>query len=362
MTDSMFRVLGQVGWDLDGPAGSVRIGSPRARALLAMLVLADGLPVTPERLIGGIWGGERPQHPGSALQVIASRLRTTLAEIGFGLDLTDAGYVLVVPGLDSDLRRAWAAADEARAAFDAGDARASAAAAAAGLACWAGESLAYVGDFPFAGEATRRLDRLRLDLVGLRNRAYLRLGYHAAILADIDDWIALDPWREPLRTQQMLALHAEGRSVEAISVYSAFRDALVAEFGLEPTYDCRELHRAIVRDDPAILLALDSFRRLHTDPGSVPLGDDGLADTAIRLVWAARGLAGAAGVSVVGAEGDDRTWLVVEATGAAAAALRLAIGGRILADTSVARALSASVPVTSVGPPATEVGVGAETV
>lgn len=353
------RVLGPVRVESSG--SEVRLASPKARALLALLALAEGRSVAPESLIGGIWGAERPRHPGSALQVVVSRLRSRLAECGVGLDHSDAGYALGPPCCDSDAGRARLLVDAARSAFEAGDVHASASAAEAGLALWAGSPLADVTEFPFASEAIRRLDALRLDLVGLRNRAFLRLGRFAEILTDIEVWIALDPWRERLRTQQMLALHAEGRSVEAVAVYTEFRNALVEHFGMEPSYDCRELHRAILKDDPAIVQALDSFRRLHEESeGGAPGGDDGLADAAIRLVWAAQSLVGASGVSVLGAEGDERTWLVVESRGAAAVALRLATGGRIVDDTFVAEALRATGPAVAEGDSAPPAEVAAE--
>jgi len=63
------------------------------------------------------------------------------------------------------------------------------------------------------------------------------------------------PWRERLRGQLLLALYRSGRQVEALAAYQESRRALVDELGIEPGKFLRELHQAILRQDPALDLA-----------------------------------------------------------------------------------------------------------
>src|SRR5919201_902741 len=58
----------------------------------------------------------------------------------------------------------------------------------------------------------------------------------------------------------MLALYRAGRQAEALEVYQQGRHRLVEELGIEPGRRLRDLHQAILRQDPA----LDPFTRPET--------------------------------------------------------------------------------------------------
>jgi hypothetical protein len=59
-----------------------------------------------------------------------------------------------------------------------------------------------------------------------------------------------------LRFLPMLALYRSGRQAEALAVYQDARGALVDELGIEPTQALRELENAILRQDPALDIAV----------------------------------------------------------------------------------------------------------
>ncbi len=63
--------------------------------------------------------------------------------------------------------------------------------------------------------------------------------------------VAEHPLRERFHGQLMLALYRSGRQAEALGVYRLAREALVAEFGIEPTPALRDLERAILSQDPS---------------------------------------------------------------------------------------------------------------
>ena len=65
-----FRVLGPVEASVD--EREVAIGAGKPRALLAMLALSEGSPVSAERLIDGLWGEEPPATATKMVQVYVS--------------------------------------------------------------------------------------------------------------------------------------------------------------------------------------------------------------------------------------------------------------------------------------------------
>ena len=60
------------------------------------------------------------------------------------------------------------------------------------------------------------------------------------------------PLREGLRAQQMLCLYRSGRQADALEAYREARAALVDELGIEPGRRLRELHQAILEQDPGL--------------------------------------------------------------------------------------------------------------
>ena len=59
----------------------------------------------------------------------------------------------------------------------------------------------------------------------------------------------------------MLCLYRSGRQAEALEAYQQARTALVEELGIEPGRSLRDLHQAILNQDPS----LDLFAR---EPGA----------------------------------------------------------------------------------------------
>jgi DNA-binding SARP family transcriptional activator len=245
------RVLGSVRVAVD--ARDVKLAAPRQRALLAMLLLDANRTVSAARLIDGIWGEAPPQHPESALHIVVCRLRQVLDSVAPTLVRDSAGYRIEIAPEALDLTRAEAHAVAARRFLDVADAKHAASEFDAALACWSGEPLADVGMFPFYERAAPRLRELQIGTVEARNAAYLRCGRHLEVLADIDVWIAANPWRERLRAHQMVALYRSGRQIEALAAYNDLRQLLVDDFGIDPHEDIQRLHARILQRDPTLL-------------------------------------------------------------------------------------------------------------
>src|SRR5215470_13493930 len=91
--------------DLEAIEGGVlrSVRGRKQRALLALLALQQGAPVSGDRLIDALWGDNPPGNPVNALQALVAQLRRAL---GSDTILTsDAGYALRVGPEDVDIFR-----------------------------------------------------------------------------------------------------------------------------------------------------------------------------------------------------------------------------------------------------------------
>jgi DNA-binding SARP family transcriptional activator len=246
-----FRILGSLDVTVDG--APVVVSAARQRALLARLLLDANRSLHPDVLIEAIWGDAIPQHPDAALQIVVSRLRSALGAAAGRLVSGPAGYRLEVADDEVDHLRARRTYCRAQELWEQNDFAAAATAADTALACWTGDARADLGGMPFYETAYAELRELRLAIYELRNRAYFLCGRHVEILADIGAWISADPWRERLRTHQMLALYRAGRRVEALAVYDDLRACLADELGVEPSRYVHDLHARIRDQDPTLV-------------------------------------------------------------------------------------------------------------
>jgi predicted ATPase len=93
-------------------------------------------------------------------------------------------------------------------------------------------------------------------------------------VAELEQLIALHPFRERLRGQLMLALYHSGRQAEALEAYRAARRVLIEELGIEPGPALKQVERAILAQDlelaPSMAQRPGMHRGAHAGPGSVP--------------------------------------------------------------------------------------------
>jgi len=232
-----FRILGPLEVRSNGAA--LDLGGPKQRALLALLVLEANRVVPRDRLIDALWDESPPETARKALQVHVSQLRKVLGHER--LETSGPGYLLRVDGDELDVARCRRLRAEGR--LD------------EALGLWRGPPLADVADQRFAQPDVARLLELRLVLSEERAERELQGGRHAELAGELEALVAASPLRERLRAQQMLCLYRCGRQAEALNAYRAARAALVDELGIEPGRELRELHQAILRQDPGLDLA-----------------------------------------------------------------------------------------------------------
>ena len=243
--------------EVRGEHGAVSLGTPQQRALLAVLLLNANQVVSRDRLIDELWGEDPPETAAKLVQVYVSRLRKALEpdRAGGGGDVlvTQApGYVLRVGTDELDISRFEQSLEAGQEALSRGAATEAAERLREALALWRGPALADFVFEPFAEAEIGRLEELRLAALEGRIAADLALGREAAVLGELEALVAEHPMRERLRAQLMRALYQAGRQAEALEAYREARRVLTEDLGIEPGRELRELHEAILRQDPEL--------------------------------------------------------------------------------------------------------------
>ncbi|MFF6782533.1 BTAD domain-containing putative transcriptional regulator [Streptomyces sp. NPDC012510] len=314
-----FRLLGPVeAWHGDR---ALRLGGPKPRALLAVLLLRSGQVVPADALVDVIWGDEPPDTARALVQTYVSALRRALpAEAAEAIETRPPGYVLR-PGVGrvdlaefeartADGRRAAAERDPERAARLLREA----------LDLWRGPALGGVGE-ALRGEAVR-LEEARQAALEERIAADLASGGHEAeLITELTALVRAHPTRERLRGQLMLGLYRLGRQADALTVYADGRAVLADELGLDPGPELNRLYEAILRADPTLVTAPVPSRETPAAPSRpvslLPpaIGDfTGREEELARVVGELSGEREAMPVVVVsGAAGVGKSALAVQA-------------------------------------------------
>jgi DNA-binding SARP family transcriptional activator len=232
-------------------AGSqVALGGARQQALLALLALERGTPVSAERIADELWEGAPPPGAAKTLQVYISRLR---AVVGDGAIVRRGnGYAIAVDDTALDAARFEQLLVEGRKLLGRGKAHEARASLVEALALWRGEALA---GFEYAGWAEierRRLGELRMQALEERIDADLALGGSESLAAEVEALVAAHPLRERLRAQLMLALYRVGRQGDALAAFQAGRHELLDGLGVEPGPALHDLQRRILGHDPEL--------------------------------------------------------------------------------------------------------------
>jgi DNA-binding SARP family transcriptional activator len=244
-----FRILGPL--EVVGDGGPVTLGGPRQRATLAILLLRANRVVSIDRLADDLYAGAPPMTAVTQVQRQISDLRKALGTESV-IETRAPGYVIHVASGSLDLTRFEQQASNAARALERGDAREASDLLRDALALWRGAPLADLAYETFAQVAIGRLEEIRLAALEQRIEAELALGRHSELIGELAALVAEHPLRESVSGQLMLALYRAGRQAESLDVYRATRDALVQQFGIEPTPALRALERAILTQDASL--------------------------------------------------------------------------------------------------------------
>jgi DNA-binding SARP family transcriptional activator len=176
-----FRVLGPLEV-VDGDH-LLALGSPRQRALLAVLLVHRDEPMSLDRLIDELWG---ERAPASAIKIVQGYVSNLRKVLGDGPLVTHGrGYVLRIPPGQLDADRFEALVAEGRRAMRDGDARTAVVRLREALALWRGPPLAEFAYESFAQSEIARLEESRLAALEERIDTDLMLGEHASLVGEL---------------------------------------------------------------------------------------------------------------------------------------------------------------------------------
>ena len=242
------RLFGELEAEQAGVPVPVR--GAKQRALLALLALRPGQPVSADRLIDVLWGDGQAAHPANALQAQIGQLRRTLGPAA--IVTSDTGYALDVGPDDVDVVRFAHLVAQGRRLAEARRPADASATLGEALGLRRAEPLA---EFTYAGlfDAERaHLDELALVASESWANAELGLGRHGELAAGLEALCREHPLRERLWELLILALYRAGRQAEALRAYTEIRDRLADELGIDPGPALRDLETRILAQHPSL--------------------------------------------------------------------------------------------------------------
>jgi predicted ATPase/DNA-binding SARP family transcriptional activator len=283
--------------------------APGERALLGLLIVHRGTPVSIDRIEDALWPQDSPASSSKIIQIYVSHLRRALgAKV---ISRAAGGYRLDPTALELDVVRFEATVSEGARELAVGDPAAALRLLDEALAlAGAGEPFGDLANYEFVRNEVERLEELRWIALEGRFEAALLLGRERDVLADLQQAVRAQPLRERLWESLLLALYRAGRQADALEAYQALRRTLAEELGIEPGARLEELQRAVLQQDtgldvPEAVMALPS--RLPVPPTSLIGRQDELAD----VVGLIRG--GARLVTLTGPGGTGKTRLAIAA-------------------------------------------------
>lgn len=245
------RLLGPV--ILSADDHTVDLGPPKQRLVLAALAVDAGRPVPVETLVRRVWDDEPPVEARNALYAHIMRIRRALAAAEpdgpdpLRLRRTAAGYILDGASDSIDMLRFRRLVSRALRPEHGGSQRAAMLQEALDL--WRGTPLADLSG-SWVRRVRKDLAQQHRDALTAWGRAQLELGHHDVVIDRLRGEVEENPPVEPLTGVLMRALHAAGRTPEALDLYTAIRKRLIEELGTDPGPELQLLHQAILRGEP----------------------------------------------------------------------------------------------------------------
>ena len=257
------NILGPIQITLNGQ--SLDLGTPKQRALLALLVINRRRAVSAERIITALWGVDAPPGRRDDVWVYVSRLRKILGPVSDTLRRDPGGYVFELEDESIDSWRFEALVDEGHRLLSDDPAAASLVLGEA-LAAWSGRAFEGIDAEDFAVGEIARLEESRLMAIEMRIEADLAWKETDHLIPEIEGLAADHPLRPNLTASLMLALYRRGRQAEALRAFARFTTRLADEAGLEPPETLKVLEEQILLDNPALNTANRTVRTGLPEP------------------------------------------------------------------------------------------------
>lgn len=233
--------------------GEVMILPAAERAVLGLLALADGSPVSRGSLVDAVWGEYPPASAVNIVYTYISRIRLLLggsAERGREVVPACAGsaYRLRLTADRLDLLGFRDAVEGARGALKNQDLAAACEEFERATGLWRGEPLEDVA--VLAGHpAVTALSEERIQAVLEYADAAASAGWCDRVVPRLRALAARNPLHEPIHARLLIALAATGCQAAALTCYEGLRQRLDGELGALPGRELREAHARVLRQE-----------------------------------------------------------------------------------------------------------------
>lgn len=252
MSPVRFHLFGPLGAEAD--RGPIDLGSPKQRAVLAVLLLNANEIVSTDRIIEQVWGDDAPRTADHSVQIYVSELRKAMSN-GAPSDLIETrppGYVLNTPPETIDAKLFERLIRNGLTAVRTGDLARGQPMLVRALDLWS-QPLADFAYEDFAVGYARSLAEMRADALEALSAVHLDRNDLEQARECARAVIESDPLREEPRRLMMLALYRSGRQVEALRAYGEYQGLLAEELGIDPSPALKDLEERILLQDPTLV-------------------------------------------------------------------------------------------------------------
>ena len=243
-----FGVLGPLQMTVDGTP--VPLGTPKQRAVLAVLVMNRSRPVAIDSLITAAWEQWPPPEARASLHSYISNLRKLLGDSRSMLVNAPPGYRLAVSDTACDIGRFILEKTAGVQAAAAGHFEEASQHLSTALAEWRGAVLEDLRDFEFVDGFATALTEDKVVAHTARAEVEIACGRGYSVIGELESLTVEHPYREPLWAQLIIAYYLSDRQSEALDAYQRLKTTLADDLGIDPGPTLRALHERILRQEP----------------------------------------------------------------------------------------------------------------
>lgn len=261
-----FGVLGPLQMTVDGTP--VSLGTPKQRAVLAVLVMNRNRPVATDSLITAAWEQWPPAEARASLHSYISNLRKLLSTAGADprsvLVNAPPGYRLDVDDAACDLGRFVAQKAAGVQAAAAGQFEQASRHLRDALDEWRGPVLEDLRDFQFVGAYATALTEDKVTAHTAHAEAEIACGRAYSVITELEALTGEHPYREPLWAQLITAYYLAERQSDALDAYQRLKTTLADDLGIDPGPTVRALHERVLRQQPLDVRKAAQTTAVHT--------------------------------------------------------------------------------------------------
>jgi DNA-binding SARP family transcriptional activator len=247
----------RLGFGLLGPllmtvAGTpVALGTPKQRAVLALLLINRNRAVGTDSLVDAAWDQSPAPAVRASIHSYVSNLRRIIGSAGVDphtvLASAPPGYRLSVGDGDCDLDRFINNRTAGIQAAAAGQFEQASSYLSAALAEWQGPVLDDLRDFAFVEVFATALMEDNVSAHTARAEAEIACGRAYAVIGELETLAAEHPFHEPLWAQLITAYYVAERQSDALDAYRRLKTVLAEELGIDPGPTIEALYVRILR-------------------------------------------------------------------------------------------------------------------